>query len=53
MIEYISCLNTYHNIYKMITTKIKRKTLAPTAPIATSRCGSAVCDSKSKKGKLI
>lgn len=52
MIEYASCMNIYLNIYKMITTKIKRKTLAPTAPITTSKCGSAVCNSKSTKSKL-
>lgn len=52
MIKYTSCMNTYLNTYKMITTNIKRKTPAPTAPIVTSRCGSAVCDSKSTKSKL-
>lgn len=53
MMEYASCMNIYLNTYKMITTKLREKTLAPTAPITTSRCRPAVCDSKSTKSKLI
>lgn len=52
MKEYASCMNIYLNTYKMITTKIKRKTPAPSDPITTSKCESAVCGSKSTKCKL-
>lgn len=52
MIEYASCMNIYLKTYKMTPNKIKRKTPAPSDPITTSKCESAVCGSKSTKSKL-
>lgn len=45
-------MNIYLNKYKMTPNKIKRKTPAPSDPITTSKCESAVCGSKSTKSKL-
>lgn len=52
MIEYASCMNIYLKTYKITPNKIKRKTPAPSDPITTSKCESAVCGSKSTKSKL-
>lgn len=52
MIEYAGCMNIYLNTYKMTPNKIKRKTPAPSDPITTSKCESAVCGSKSTKSIL-
>lgn len=45
-------MNIYLNTYKMTPNNIKRKTPAPSDPITTSKCESAVCGSKSTKSKL-
>lgn len=45
-------MNIYLNTYKMTPNKIKRKTPAPSDPITTSKCESAVCGSKSTKSNF-
>lgn len=52
MIECVSCMNIYFNIYKMILNKIKRKILVLSDFIIILKCDLVVCGFKFIKSKL-